>query len=366
MIRKLTLLFLINAPLLLAAQNPMPAAAGFVKASDSRIVVEGRCATSPEGGVRMGFPGVVLHIHFHGSALTMRANSNSDEAFFSVAVDGGKPVRLQMHWGKHDYAILNEATPGDHQIEIARLTESWEGVCNVLGFDLGSDGSLLAPPELPARKFLFIGDSITCGANADYDANTPKNERTQHNTQWSNAQETFGKIVARDLDAQCELVSYGGRGMTRDWQGSTTVCNAPQYYTKALPDDPSSNWDSHRYVPDLVAICIGQNDFNRGVPDRDVFVSTYAGLVEKIRKDAPNAWIFLLDSPMFKDGTNRNILHNYLKETIAKVNDPRVRLAPVGFYAGNPSDGHPTAANHAAIAAELEPIFRKALDSGNT
>lgn len=360
------MLFIVLTPLLLVAQDSGPAAADFVKASDPRIIVEGRYTTSPEGGVRMGFPGVVLHLHFHGSALTMRASSSSDEAFFSVAVDGGNPVRLQMHWGKHDYAILNETTPGDHLIEIARLTESWEGVCNVLGFNLGPGGSLLTPPELPARKFLFIGDSITCGANADYDANTPKNERTQNNTQWSNAQETFGKILARDLDAQCELVSYGGRGMTRDWRGLTTVCNAPQYYTNALPDDPSTYWDPQRYVPDLVAICIGQNDFNRGVPDEKVFVNTYAQLVEKIRKDAPNSWIFLLDSPMFKEGTNRSILHKYLKEIAAKVNDPRVKLARVSFYPGNPSDGHPTAANHRAIAKELEPIFRQALASDNS
>lgn len=361
MIKKNPLLIVILAPWLLIAQDSSSATANFVKASDSRIVVEGRSAPSPEGGVRMGFPGVVLHLHFRGSALTMRVDSSSDEAFFSVTVDDGKPVRLRMHSGKHDYMILNETTPADHLIEIARLTESWEGVCNVTGFDLGLEGRLLSPPQLPSLKFLFIGDSITCGANADYDAGTPKSERTQHNTQWSNAQETFGKIIAHDLNAQCELVSYGGRGMTRDWRGLTTVCNAPQYYTNALPDDPSSYWDPQRYVPDLVAICIGQNDFNRSVPNEKVFVGTYAHLVEQIRHDAPNAWIFLLDSPMFKASPNRVTLHRYLKEAAAEVNDPRVKLAPVSFYPGNPADGHPTAANHRAIAKELEPIFRKTL-----
>ncbi len=366
MIKKLVLLFALFTSLQLIAQDPRPAAANFVKASDPHIIVEGRYVTSSAGGVRMGFPGVVLHMHFHGSALTMRVDSSSDEAFFNVVVDDGEPVHLRMQSGKHDYPILNEAAPGDHLIEIARLTESWVGVCNVLGFNIGPDGSLLAPPELPARKFLFIGDSITCGANADYDPNTPKNERTKHNMQWCDAQQTFCKILARDLDAQCVLVSYGGRGLTRDWEGLTTVCNAPQYYTKALPDDSSSYWDPHRYVPDIVAICIGQNDFNRGVPDEKIFVNTYVQLVEQIRHDAPYAWIFLLDSPMFKEGGNRTILHKYLNETVAKANDPRVELGPVSFYPGNPADGHPTAANHKAIAAELEPIFRKALAAGNS
>jgi lysophospholipase L1-like esterase len=370
MMHKLIFFFAIFFPLSLIAQTGSSPASNFVNASAPQIIVEGRYATSPAGGVRMGFPGVVLHIHFHGSALTMRVNSSSDEAFFSVTVDGGKPVHLRMHQGTRDYPILNEATAGDHAVEIARLTESWEGVCEVAGFDLGPDGGLLAPPELPTRKFLFIGDSITCGASSDYDSGTPKNERTEHNTQWNNAQKTFCKILARDLDAQCELVSYGGRGMTRDWRGFTTIGNTPQYYTNALPDDPSSYWDPHRYVPDLVAICIGQNDFNQGVPDEKLFVNTYVGFVEQVRHDAPNAWIFLLDSPMLQDDRyglpKRTILHGYLKEIVAKVNDSRVKLAPVSFYPGNPVDGHPTAANHQAIARELEPIFRKALAAGNT
>jgi lysophospholipase L1-like esterase len=349
----------------LPAVSSFAATAVFVPAANPAIVVEGRSQATPAGAVRLGFPGVTLHLHYHGSALAMRLNASSDEAFFDVIVDHGAATCLRMQSGEHDYPILHESAPADHVIDICRRTESWEGVCTVIGFDLGPDGSLLPPPPLPARKFLFIGDSITCGANADYSTNDPPATRTQHNTQWCNAQVSFGKVLARKLDAQCQLVSYGGRGVTRDWQGLTNLCNAPQFYKLALPDDPSATWDPQRYVPDVIGLCLGANDFNQGVPDEQAFVSTYVHFVTEVRRDAPQARIFLLECPLFGDDprphSSRTILRTYLEETIRRLGDPRVTLAPVSYVPGNPADHHPTRADHAVIAAQLEPLFRQAL-----
>jgi hypothetical protein len=91
----------------------------------------------------------------------------------------------------------------------------------------------------------------------------------------------------------------------------------------------------------------------------------YVEFIRKIRRDAPRAWVFLLDSPMLYDEPakvpKRTILHAYLQEIVTRLNSPQVLLAPVSHYQGTPGDGHPTRANHEAIAAELEPLFRQVL-----
>jgi hypothetical protein len=353
------------AGVLLAIRAGAESTNNFIPAVAPQIVVEGRYASTTNGAVRLGFPGVALHLRFHGKQLAMRVKATTGDEFFDVDVDGAEPVRLRLQAGEADYPLLNETVAGDHVFEITRRSESWQGICEIIGFDLGADGTLLSPPELPQRKLMFIGDSITCGAALDIIPNDPLKGKTAHEEQTSNARLSFGKILSRKLNAQCVLVSYGGRGVIRDWQGIRNINNAPQFYELALPDDPSCLWKQNSYEPDAIAICLGTNDFSQGVPDENEFVNAYVEFIQKIRRDSPDARIFLLDSPILGDSQGnvpkRSVLHAYLQEIAAKAGDPQVQLASVSHYEGIPGNGHPTRADHEAIARELEPQFREAL-----
>ena len=101
------------------------------------------------------------------------------------------------------------------------------------------------------------------------------------------------------------------------------------------------------------------------MPDENEFVNGYVVFIRKIRRDSPQARIFLLDSPMLADLSGqtpkRSVLHAYLEEIVTTVNQPQVQLASVSHYVGIPGNGHPTKADHEAIASELEPQFRAAL-----
>jgi hypothetical protein len=346
--------------------EPPETAANFIPAVTPQILIEGRTAPTTNGAIRMGFPGVVLRFRFHGSQLAMRVTASTPDEFFDVGMDGAEPVRLRLQAGEADYPILNETVAGDHIFEITRRTESWEGTCEVEGFLPGPAGELLAPPVLPTRKLMFIGDSITCGAALDIIPGDPLTGKTAHAEETSNARLSFGKILAQKLNAQCVLLSYGGRGIIRDWQGIRKINNAPQFYELSLPDDPSCLWQQNSYAPDAIAICLGTNDFSSGVPDETDFVNAYVEFIRKIRRDSPQARIFLLDSPMLGDADGkppkRTVLHAYLQEICDQINSPQVQLAAVSHYAGIPGNGHPTRADHEAIARELEPQFRQALN----
>jgi len=152
----------------------------------------------------------------------------------------------------------------------------------------------------------------------------------------------------------------------RDWQGIRNINNAPQFYERALPDDPSCLWKQNSYTPDAIAICLGTNDFNQGVPDENEFVNAYVEFIRKIQRDSPNARIFLLDSPMLTDtpgqSPKRTVLHAYLQEIARAINSPQIQLAPVKHYEGIPGNGHPTRVDHESMAQELEPQFRKELN----
>jgi lysophospholipase L1-like esterase len=327
--------------------------------------IEGRSARGANDSIRLGFPGVTLHLNFHGSALNIHVNGSSDDVFFNVFVDDRPGVRLRAHAGDGVYPVFQTDAVGDHRIDIVRRSESWEGTCEILGFETAVADQFLPPPPAHERKLEFIGDSITCGAAADTDPNDPLNGKTNGGAQASNASATFAKILAQRFQAECHLVSYGGRGVIRDWQGIHATNNAPQFYELALPDDPTVKWDQSSYVPDAIGICLGTNDFSRGIPDETDFVNGFVQFLQKIRRDSPNALIFLIQSPIVVDkpdeAPKRTVLAAYSSEIIHAFNDPKVFFAPVKFYKGVPHNGHPTAADHVSIANELEPLFRKKL-----
>ena len=331
-----------------------------VLASNAGIIFEGRHATEPSGAVRLGFPGVTAHLRFRGQTLTMRASASTDDLYFDVSLDGAAPSLLRLHRGEGEYVVMQADQAAEHTVTIMHRNESWQGLCTILGFDPGAGGIVLAPPDLPRRKLLFIGDSVTCGEMTAY---AP--EREMHDkVNWS-ARLSYGMILARRLGAQCHLVSYGGRGLIRDWQGSRETRNAPQFYELALPDGPAVAWDHSRYVPDAIGIQLGTNDFSQGIPEQDEFVPAYVEFIRKIRRDAPAALIFVMDSPIVQDeparGPRRTVLRAGLEQIVARLGDPKVILAPVSHYPGVPGNGHPTGQEHEAMAAELEPVLRRAL-----
>ena len=332
---------------------------GPVPADSPNAVYEGRFAVDASGAVRLGFPGVVAHLRFRGTALSLTADASNGDSMFDVSIDGGQPTLLRLQKGTATYSLFS-GPGGEHALELTRRNESWRGTCALSGYLPGADGVLLPPAPLPARKLMFIGDSVTCGELTAWSAGGDPKDGIN-----SDARISYGMILARRLSAQCHLVSYGGKGLIRDWQGIRTGTNAPQFYERALPDDPSTHWPPGSYVPDAIGIQLGTNDFSSGIPTKEEFVTPYITFIRRLRADAPQALIFVMDSPIVRDdpagGPKRTVLHGYLEDVVAAFASPRVILEPLRHYPGVPGNGHPTGPEHVAMADELEPVLRSAL-----
>ena len=333
---------------------------GTVAANNPAIVYEGRYDSVASGSVQLGFPGVAVHLRFRGGVLKMHADASDADLYFDVSIDGAVPTLLALQKGKGEYVVVHAGPAAEHAVVLTRRNESWQGTVAILDFSPGSGGELLPAPELPKRKLMFIGDSVTSGELTAY--KTGRETKAKIN---SNARLSYGMILARRFGAQCNLVSYGGRGIIRDWQGIRDTRNAPQFYELALPDDPSVAWDHSRYVPDAIGIQLGTNDFSQGIPDQGEFVNAYVRFIEKIRHDAPDAVIVVMDSPIVDNdqncGPRRSVLHFYLEQIVSRAGSPKVVLASLKHYPGVPGNTHPTGQEHEAIASELEPVFRRAL-----
>jgi Carbohydrate esterase 2 N-terminal/GDSL-like Lipase/Acylhydrolase family len=360
----LTLYVLLDTRVHSAEPDKAPAEARLVAASDPSVVIVGRFARADAGAVRLGYPGVTLRVDFEGTWLSMRAISSTPDNRVAVLVDGGEPRVVRLPQGESTTLLAEGLTPGTHSVDVVRRTETWQGLLTVRGFVLASDGRLLPPSPLPRRRMLFIGDSVTCGEGVDRPPTCIKDAAA-----FSNAYLSYGMLLARRFDAQCHLVCYGGRGVLRDWQGKRDVLHAPQFFDLALPEETAAaTWDHAAYTPDVVFVSLGTNDFNIALgppPEREEFVATYVRFVRAIRARYPEAQVLLTEGAIINDGDpqhpQKTVLREYLNETARRVGDARVHVIPSTHYPGDACDGHPTGAQHAAMARDLEAPIRELL-----
>jgi hypothetical protein len=210
---------------------------------------------------------------------------------------------------------------------------------------------------------LLIGAAFTCGAAAEVRPGLPIDPSK---TRRQNGRLSYGWLLSRRLDADVSIIAYAGRGLKRDWQGVPTAHGAAEFYEYALADDPSALWPHASLVPDVISVCLG-NDFDSGIPDEVEYVRSFTEFVRKLRRDAPNAAIFLLVSPVIRNpevgAPRRTVLQAYLEAVVHRLADPRVSVVDIGSYPGVPGDWHPDGTAHESVAAKLEPLFRRALES---
>jgi lysophospholipase L1-like esterase len=341
----------------LACASGAGQAADTMRADDARVTRMGRTVPVPEGGLRFGYPGVTVGVSFTGTRLSVEMAGGAN-SLVDVVVDGAMAATLRPGAQPRSIEVLKDAAPGPHRVELVHRTETWLGVDAITRF--ATDGRFEASPPLPSRKLLVLGDSVTCGANME------RPDADKNNPEWWNARLSYGMLVARKLDAQVQLVCYGGRGLVRSYNGKSDEAQLPAFYGMAIPDaahplSDSMRWDQSGYAPDLILVAIGTNDFTPGIPEHASYVAAYEDFVRTLLRQHPQARIALTEGAIL-NGEKKAALHAYLEETVARVGSPRVRLTPSEHHPGDAQDAHPTTAQHAAMADELAPPLRRLMN----
>jgi hypothetical protein len=165
-----------------------------------------------------------------------------------------------------------------------------------------------------------------------------------------NAYLTYGARTSRALNAQWQLTAVAGIGLVH------SCCNMnillPQVYDKVYLRNDSLKYNFKQYQPDVVTICLGQND---GRQDSVKFCSEYVRLIDTIRSKYATANIVCLSSPMANQELTK-VLHRYLTAIVQSVNkngDSRVSKFFFSRSFNSGCDNHPDANEHEIIAQEL-------------
>lgn len=335
---------------LLAALAAGGVAGAPITASDAHVARMGRAQIDGDGGVRFSYPGVTFYLNFEGTRLSVIAEASGKDSYLDVLIDGA-PRKLRLASGRHSVALAEGLPAGPHTAEIVNRSETWQGTAVLLSFD--TDGAWRSTPALPARKLMVLGDSVTCGAAIDRVADE------KPTAAWGDPRASYGMLLARRLNAQVQLVCYGGRGLIRTWEGKTNELNLADYYGMALPTQPASvPWDQRDYQADAIIVAIGTNDMTTGIPEREQYVQAYVSLVRTLLRDHPQARIMLTEGSILH-GEKQAALHSYIADTVRLVADPRVRAIASSHYPGDATDAHPTREQHVKMTDDLLPQVRE-------
>ncbi len=262
----------------------------------------------------------------------------------------GKASVLSAPSGTRVYDLAKGLGAGDHEVTLWRRTEPLNQVAEVL--QVTFDGTLLAPPPLPAKQLEIVGDSISVGFGVECKT---IGEAFTYATE--NNYLTYQALAARKLGAELHTEAWSGIGMWRDVGGNSDAASQmPARFLRTLPSDDKSVWDFSKYTPDAVVVLLGTNDFAKGDPGQP-FVDAYIAFVAQLRAHYPKARHYYAVSPML-GGANRTAHKNYLGKVVTARNAAGDMNVGMIEFAQPASDawgcGHPNAATHATMAGVLE------------
>lgn len=252
-------------------------------ASDSRIEYVGR--TLVEGSdVSYDWSGVYFRVRFKGPYLAMRC-SDTKNSWFNLWVDKEMSPEMDKKFmvGAQDTLIVlaEGLGKGEHEIILQKRTEGEQGRFTVHSFICG--GEILKADGRKDRHIEFIGDSYTCGYGTESgDKNDPFLAETE------NCNLTYAAIAARYFNADFNLVSHSGQGITRNYDDYRPGYHMPDRYSQTFDESTEYTWDAEKapYRPDVVVIYLCTNDFSTArQPHETIFAERYITLLKKIKEN---------------------------------------------------------------------------------
>lgn len=368
-----------------------PAMTSSIDADDPAILYGGRMDfTDPKGPVYSA-PAAYAKVRFHGTAVSVKLSDEfrwGRRNYYDVIVDEGtdceRRAKITPRSGTTEYPAVWGLANGEHTVSFVKRTESSIGNVTFRGF--GFDGEVGEPLEPPARKVQIIGDSINCGVGADLPAKEDYPDGATQATlcaedtwgvPYHNANEAFGALTARYFGAEYQLASVSGIGLMQNYSSNPVddLRPLPEVYDDLFleqREEPSPPWNPKDFVPDLVMIALGTNDFSPGDDIAkhpriavDDYVATYIDFVDKLRSDAyyPDAKFLLLGSPMLGDKYPEpsDTFRTNLETAIAAVEEhyvaqgvDAVRSLKIGLQINLGCSSHPSGHEHAQIAGTAE------------
>ena len=199
-----------------------------------------------------------------------------------VSVDGEERELLAVRGCER--LVLAAVTEGEHEIAVHKSSEVT--TCCIKFKQLEFHGELFEAPSPKKLKLEFVGDSISCGVGAFPDRRKGiAFDKALH----CDAMCAFPALVSKALDADANVVSIAGWGITRGSVGENH--RIPDIYgmTNGFYDK-TEMWDFSSYQPDCVIIELGAND-GGNTSGNGSFRDAILNFLKTVRKNYPHAKI---------------------------------------------------------------------------
>jgi hypothetical protein len=351
------LMYLISfAAILFCQYEPLLAKAtvNYYGARDPRIQYTGRIDFSNPDLPRFYASGVYITLAFSGNTCEISLNDEllyeKNHNYVSIIIDDQPVKRIKLTAAKNVLKLGENLSKGTHLLRICKGTESGIGFLEFVGIRCEK---LLTPQHKPLRKIEFIGNSITSGTGSDLTipCGSTADWYDQHNAYMS-----YGPLTARSLNAQWHLTSVSGIGLMQSC--CKMKITMPDVYDKINLRENTLDWDFSKYQPDVVTICLGQND---GIQDSVLFCGAYVSFLNKLKAAYPKTSLICITSPMADDKLLA-VQKRYINGVVSYMNAAGSKNVHAFFFSQHwkgGCGGHPNLAEHKNIATELSVAIKK-------
>lgn len=232
------------------------------------------------------WPGIYIKASFIGSSISAKFTGICR---YNVFIDNVQQNELIIS-SSGTYPIASNLESGEHTILITKRNETNWSKAQFQGFVIDDNASLVDPGLRPTHKIEYIGDSFMVGYGNEHHSNS-----TGGNTEYVEKTNTylgFPSVSARTLGVEYQINAYSGLGVINDCNGSTTNI-LPNFYNYTLQSSKSGSWNFSSWIPDIVVIGLGINDFNGGASAAD-YEAAYHNFINRIRTNYNNHPYFII------------------------------------------------------------------------
>ncbi|GAA1805788.1 hypothetical protein GCM10009682_29570 [Luedemannella flava] len=251
---------------------------------------------------QFNWPGVYFEGRFRGTGVGLILNDSNND--YEVRIDGAVVATIVTP-GQSTYWV-NNLSNAEHTVRLGKRTESPWSVGEFGGLVPAAGGAILSTPAARTRQIEFIGDSWTAGyGNMSTTRDCTSNGGLTRN---SNANQTFGAITARGLNADYQIQAWSGLGMVRNYGGQNTGTQFRDYYDKDLMAlYNSAVWQNPgTWKPQVVVVGLGINDFSTSLTAGEKWAT-----MDALVADYKTAYLAFITKLRAQYGANTYIILTY-------------------------------------------------------
>ena len=330
------------------------AQAAWVDADHPHIQYLGRVSMANPKAPAFSWTGVSVRVRFTGPSISVRLRDTHNR--YTVLIDGIERGLLEARAEQEEYPLAPNLGEGTHELQLIKRHESNFTKAEFLGVRLSDRHTLQPPPARSMLRMEFIGDSYV----ACYGCELNRREGDdQDYRRFTNVSRSFGSLVAKHYGAEAMVNAYSGKGLVRNASSDTSGRTFAAYYERTLHvgEDlgwPRDAWSFSSWVPRLVVIHLGINDFvgkTTQPASQDAFVERYAQFLQALRGRYPGAKFVLMSTTDWPYGLLRPAVEKVIQRQTAAGHQDTTHL----HYdmQGDALHWHPSVKQHEYIAARL-------------